>query len=54
MCPCVCVCVCVYLQDEDEVVERFAPLVKVVLLCSLVTFIEFEFLDDVWVSQDPQ
>lgn len=44
----------VYLQYEDEVVDRFSPLVKVVVRGAFVTFVEFEFLDDVWVSEDPE
>lgn len=48
------VCVCVHLQDEDEVVDAFPALVKVVLRRALVVVVEFEFLDDVRVSEDPQ
>lgn len=43
-----------HLQDEDKVVDRFAALVQEVLRRALVTFIKFEFLDDVRVSEDPQ
>lgn len=43
-----------YLQNEDEVVDGFSALVKVVLWRAFVALIEFEFLDDVGVSQDPQ
>lgn len=49
-----CVCVFVYLQDEDEVVDRFASLVQEVLRRAFVTFVELELLDDVRVSEDPQ
>lgn len=45
---------CVYLQNEDEVVNGFSPLVKVVLRRAFIALIEFEFLDDVRVSEDPQ
>lgn len=47
-------CVCVYLQNEDEVVDGFSALVNVVLRRALVALIEFEFMDDVGVSEDPQ
>lgn len=57
-CVCVFVYVCAfmpfYLQDEDKVVDRFASLVQEVLRGALVTFIKLEFLDDIWVSEDPQ
>lgn len=43
-----------YLQNEYEVVDRFAPLVDKVLWWALVIFIELEFLDNIWVSQNPQ
>lgn len=43
-----------YLQNEDEVVDGFSALVNVVLRRSLVALIEFDFLDDVRVSEDPQ
>lgn len=49
-----CACVCVYLQNEDEVVDRFAPLVEEVLRRALVVFVELELLDDVRVFEDPQ
>lgn len=45
---------CVYLQNEDEVVDGFSALVNVVLWRALVALIEFEFLDDVGVPEDPQ
>lgn len=45
---------CVYLQNEDEVVDGFSALVNVVLRRALVALIEFEFLDDVGVPEDPQ
>lgn len=51
---CMCAFVCLYLQDEDKVVDRFASLVQEVLRGALVTFVKLEFLDDVWVSEDPQ
>lgn len=54
VCMCVCVLMCLYLQDEDKVVGRFASLVQEVLRGALVTFVKLEFLDDVWVSEDPQ
>lgn len=43
-----------YLQDKDKVVDRFASLVQEVLRGALVAFVKLEFLDDVWVSEDPQ
>lgn len=43
-----------YLQNEDEVVDGFSALVNVVQRRSLVALIEFDFLDDVRVSEDPQ
>lgn len=54
MSVCVWACVCLHLQDEDKVVDRFASLVQEVLRGALVTFVKLEFLDDVWVSEDPQ
>lgn len=45
---------CAYLQNEDEVVDGFSALVNVVLRRALVALVEFEFLDDVRVSEDPQ
>lgn len=46
--------VCVYLQNEDEVVDGFSALVNVVLWRAFVALVEFEVLDDVGVSEDPQ
>lgn len=43
-----------YLQNEDEVVDGFSALVNVVLRRPLVALVEFDFLDDVRVSEDPQ
>lgn len=43
-----------HLQDENKVVDRLAPLVDVVVGCTLVTFNELDLLDHVGVSQDPQ
>lgn len=48
------VCVCVHLQNEDEEVDAFPVLVKVVLRRAFVVVVELEFLDDVGVSEDPQ
>lgn len=45
---------CAYLQNEDEVVDGFSALVKVVLRRAFVALVEFELLDDVGVSEDPQ
>lgn len=45
---------CVYLQDEYEVVDRFPLLVEEVLRRAFVVFVKLEFLDDVWVFEDPQ
>lgn len=46
--------VCVYLQNEDEVVDGFSALVKVVLWRAFLALVESELLDDVGVSEDPQ
>lgn len=46
--------VCAYLQNEDEVVDGFSALVKVVLRRALVALVESELLDDVGVPEDPQ
>lgn len=43
-----------YLQDENEVVDRFAPLVDVVMGRALVAFVELDLLDHVGVAQDSQ
>lgn len=43
-----------HLQDENKVVDRLAPLVDVVVGCTLVTFTKLDLLDHVGVSQDPQ
>lgn len=43
-----------YLQDEDEVVDGFAPLVDVVVGGALVVFIELDLMDDVGVAKDSQ
>lgn len=43
-----------HLQDENEVVDRLAPLVDVVVGRALVTFTKLDLLDHVGVSQDPQ
>ena len=47
--------VCVaYLQYEYEVVDSLSSLVDKVLRTAFVTVVELNFLDDVWVSQNPQ
>lgn len=43
-----------YLQDEDEEVHCLAPLVDVVLWTALVAVVKLDFLDHVWVLEDPQ
>lgn len=43
-----------YLQDENEVVDGFAPLVDVVMGRALVAFVELDLLDHVGVAQDSQ
>lgn len=43
-----------YLQNENEVVDRFAPQVEEVLRRPLVVFIELDLLDDVGVFEDPE
>lgn len=43
-----------YLQDEDEVVDGFAPLVDVVVGGALVVFTELDLMDDVGVAKDSQ
>lgn len=45
---------CVYLQNENEVVDRFTPLVEEVLQRAFVIFVKLELLDDIRVSEDPQ
>lgn len=43
-----------YLQNEYEVVDRFAPLIEEVLRRSFVIVVELQFLDDIWMLEDPQ
>lgn len=43
-----------HLQDEDEVVCRFVPGVKVMVDVVLVVLIKLELLDDIWVFEQPQ
>lgn len=43
-----------YLQDEDEIVNRLATLIQVVLLRALGIFIEPQILSDVGMLEDPQ
>lgn len=43
-----------YLQNEYEVVDRFAPLIEEVLRRSFVIVVELQFLDDIRMLEDPQ
>lgn len=43
-----------YLQDENKVVDRFAPLVDVVMGRAFVAFDELDFLDHIRMAQDSQ
>lgn len=44
----------VYLQDENEEVDGFAPLVDVVMGRALVAFVKLDLLDHIGVAQDSQ
>lgn len=44
----------VYLQDENEEVDRFGPLVDVVMGRALVAFVKLDLLDHIGVAQDSQ
>lgn len=43
-----------HLQDEDEVVGRFISGVQVMAAVVLVMLIKLEFLNDVWVLEQPK
>lgn len=43
-----------HLQDEDEVVSRLVPGVQIVADIVFVVLIKLEFLNDVWVLEQPK
>lgn len=43
-----------YLQDEDKVVSRLIPGVQVMADVIFVVLIKLEFLNDVWVLEQPK
>lgn len=43
-----------HLQDEDEVVSRLVPGVQVMADVVLVVLIKLEFLNHIWVLEQPE